>query len=76
LFESWLIEKNFNSEQVKILRMLKNQYLVNKEKIDISIFSEPLFLNQFGGLPTVIKLFGEKEIQENIKELNEKVFVV
>jgi len=76
LFESWLIEKNFNSEQVKILRMLKNQYLVNKEKIDISIFSEPLFLNQFGGLPIVIKLFGEKEIQENIKELNEKVFVV
>jgi type I restriction enzyme R subunit len=76
LFESWLIEKNFNSEQVKILRMLKNQYLVNKEKIDISIFNEHLFLNQFGGLPTVIKLFGEKEIQENIKELNEKVFIV
>jgi len=76
LFESWLIEKNFNSEQVKILRMLKNQYLVNKEKIDISIFSEPLFLNQFGGWPTIVKLFGEKEIQENIKELNEKVFVV
>jgi type I restriction enzyme R subunit len=76
LFESWLIEKNFNSEQVKILRMLKTQYLVNKEKIDISIFSEPLFLNQFGGWPTIVKLFGEKEIQENIKELNEKVFVV
>ena len=76
LFESWLIEKNFNSEQVKILRMLKSQYLVNKEKIDISIFREPLFLNQFGGWPTIVKLFGEKEIQENIKELNEKIFVV
>ncbi len=74
LFEAWLVEKNFESQQSKILRMVKSQYLANKEKIDISIFNQPLF-NQFGGLPTVIKIFGEKEIQRDLQELNNKVFV-
>jgi type I restriction enzyme R subunit len=74
LFESWLIEGKFGSQQSKILRMLKSQYLANKEKIDVSIFNQPLF-NQFGGLPAVIRIFGEKEIQKNLEELNNKVFV-
>jgi len=74
LFEAWLIEKKFGSQQSKILRMVKNQYLANKEKIDVSIFSQPLF-NQLGGLPAVIRIFGEKEIQKNLQELNNKIFV-
>jgi len=74
LFESWLIEKKFNSQQSKILRMIKGQYLVNKEKIDISIFNQPLF-NQFGGLPAILRIFGEKEIQNTLRELNSKIFV-
>jgi len=74
LFEAWLIEKKFGSKQSKILRMVKNQYLANKEKIDVSIFSQPLF-NQLGGLPAVIRIFGEKEIQKNLQELNNKIFV-
>lgn len=74
LFEAWLIEKKIDSQQAKILRMIKSQYLVNKEKIDVSIFNQPLF-NQFGGLPAIIKIFGEKEIQNDLKELNNKVFV-
>jgi len=74
LFEAWLIEKKIGSEQAKILRMVKSQYLVNKEKIDVSIFNQPLF-SQFGGLPAVIKIFGEKEIQKDLQELNNKVFV-
>jgi len=74
LFESWLIDKNFFSEQAKILRMVKSQYLVNQERPDVSIFNQPLF-NQFGGLRNVLKIFGEREIQDTIKELNNRVFV-
>ena len=74
LFESWLVDKNFYSEQAKILRMVKSQYLVNQERPDVSIFNQPLF-NQFGGLRNVLKIFGEKEIQNTIKELNNRVFV-
>jgi type I restriction enzyme R subunit len=73
LFEAWLIERNFSSNQSRILRMVKNQYLTNKEKIDVSIFNQPLF-NQFGGLQAVLRIFGEKEIQETLKELNTKIF--
>jgi len=74
LFEAWLIEKKFGSQQAKILRMVKSQYLANKEKIDVSIFNQPLF-NQFGGLSAILRIFGEKEIQKNLEELNNKVFV-
>lgn len=74
LFESWLIENKIESHQAKILRIVKNQYLANKEKIDISIFNQPLF-NQFGGLPAILRTFGEKEIQNTLQELNDKVFV-
>jgi len=74
LFEAWLIEKKFNSQQAKILRMVKGQYLANKEKIDVSIFNQPLF-NQFGGLRAILRIFGEKEIQNTLCELNNRVFV-
>jgi type I restriction enzyme R subunit len=74
LFEAWLIEKKFGSQQAKILRMVKNQYLANKEKIDVSIFNQSLF-NQFGGLPAIIRIFGEEEIQKNLQDLNNKIFV-
>jgi len=74
LFEAWLVENNFPSQQAKILRMIKSQYLANKEKIDISIFNQPLF-NQFGGLPAILRIFGEKKIQNILQELNNKVFV-
>jgi type I restriction enzyme R subunit len=74
LFESWLIEKKFNGQQAKILRMVKGQYLANKEKIDVSIFNQPLF-NQFGGLSAILRIFGESEIQNTLQELNNKVFV-
>jgi len=74
LFEAWLVAKNFNSERSKILRMIKSQYLANKEKVDISIFNQPLF-NQFGGLTNILKILGEKEIQNTVQELNNRVFV-
>lgn len=74
LFEAWLLTKNFNAQQSKILRMIKSQYLANREKVDISIFNQPLF-SQFGGLGNIIKIFGENEIQNTVQELNTAVFV-
>jgi len=74
LFEAWLIERKFGSQQSKILRMVKSQYLANKQKPDVSIFNQPLF-NQLGGLPAILRIFGEKEIQNTLQELNNKVFV-
>ena len=74
LFEAWLIENNFESQQSKILRMIKSQYLANKEKPDISIFNMPLF-SQYGGLGNILKIFGEREIQNTLQELNSKIFV-
>ncbi|MDA2922464.1 DEAD/DEAH box helicase family protein [Patescibacteria group bacterium AH-259-L07] len=74
LFEAWLLERDLKSQQAKILRMIKNQYLVNKEKPDISIFNKPLF-GQFGGLRNILKIFGEKGIQNILQELNNKIFI-
>jgi type I restriction enzyme R subunit len=74
VFEAWLIENKFDSKQSKILRIIKNQYLANKEKFDISIFNKPLF-TQFGGLINISRIFGEKEIQNTLEELNNKIFV-
>jgi hypothetical protein len=54
--------------------MIKSQYLANKEKVDISIFNQPLF-NQFGGLPAILKIFGEIGIKNTLDELNNKIFV-
>lgn len=73
LFEAWLLEKNFASEQAKVLRMLKSQYLANKEIADASIFNRPLF-RQLGGLSNVLRLFGEKGLPEILTDLNERVF--
>ena len=73
LFESYVIEKNLSSQQVKILRMIKSQYLANKEKPDISIFNQPPF-SRFGGLKNVLKIFSEKELQTTVSELNKNIF--
>lgn len=74
LFESWLLENNFPVEKAKILRLIKNQYVVRKEPIDVSIFNEPMF-NQIGGLNFVLGVFAEKELEETLNDLNSRVFV-
>lgn len=74
LFESWLLEKNFGSEQARILRMVKSQYLARKERIDISILNEPLF-RQIGGLSQALKVFNGENLKQAIEELNQRVFL-
>lgn len=73
LFESWLIDKSLNGEQAKILRMIKSQYLARKEKIELSIFNEPIF-RQIGGLNHAIKIFNGQNLKETIEDLNQRVF--
>lgn len=74
LFESWLVEKNFTADQIKILRLVKAQCVARGEPIDISIFNEPIFKN-IGGLNYALKVFEEDMLQSTLSELNQRVFV-
>src|SRR3989344_1149946 len=74
LFEAWLIDKQFEPEQVKILRLIKNYYIANRVSIEASIFNEPLFQMQ-GGLNRVLQMFGEDALQSTLQELNQTVFI-
>ncbi|MDP2940151.1 MAG: DEAD/DEAH box helicase family protein [Candidatus Omnitrophota bacterium] len=74
LFESWLVEKKFTSEQVKILRLVKSQYIARQKPIEISIFNEPVFKN-LGGLNHVLKIFDDSLLKSSIEELNNSIFI-
>ncbi|MBI2644249.1 MAG: DEAD/DEAH box helicase family protein [Candidatus Wildermuthbacteria bacterium] len=74
LFESWLLEKNLSAEQTKLLRLVKEQYIANKERVDVSIFTEPVF-QYFGGLNHVLTLFDADELKKMLQELNQRIFV-
>jgi len=74
LFEAWLIDKQFQPEQAKVLRLIKNYYIANRVPVEASIFNEPLFQMQ-GGLNRVLQMFSEDALQSTLKELNQAVFV-
>jgi len=73
LFEAWLIDKQFEPEQAKILRLVKSQYIARRSPIEVSIFNEPIF-QHIGGLNYVLRVFDERSLKTTIKELNESVF--
>ena len=73
LFESWLVEKNFSAGQIRILRLIKSQYVARKEPIDVSIFNEPIF-QQLGGLNYALQIFADDQLQDSLTELNQRVF--
>ena len=74
LFEAWLIDKQFDSEQSKILRLIKAQYVARRQPIDATIFEEPMF-RALGGLNRVLQIFGEEPLKTTLEELNQRVFV-
>jgi len=74
LFEAWMIDKQFEPEQAKILRLMKSQYIARRSPIEVSIFNEPIF-QHIGGLNHVLQIFDSEELKNMIKELNESVFV-
>ena len=71
-FDAWIIQKNFAPEQVRVLRMLKNQFLVGS-KADISDFNRPP-ISQYGGLQYAIKTFGEDGLKQVVDDLQQGVF--
>lgn len=71
-FDAWIIQKNFEPEQIRILRMLKNQFLAGS-KADISDFNRPP-ISQYGGLQYAIKTFGEDGLKQVVNDLQEGVF--
>jgi len=71
-FDAWIIQKNFIPEQVRILRMLKNQFLAGS-RADVSDFNRPP-ISQHGGLQYAIKTFGEDGLKQVIEDLQQGVF--
>lgn len=74
LFEAWLIDKDFAPDQVKILRLMKNQYIARKAPVEVSIFNEPIF-QHLGGLNYVLRVFDTNLLTQTITELNQNVFI-
>jgi len=74
LFEAWLIDKQFEPEQVKILRLVKGQYIARRASISATIFEEPIF-RQLGGLNRALQIFSEEELKSILDELNQRVFL-
>lgn len=74
-FETWMAsqEEPFTDEQIRILTMLKNQFVRNRKLIqefDMTRFNRPPF-QQIGGLYRVKQLFGERmeQLLQELKEL-------
>jgi len=74
LFEAWMIDKQFEAEQAKILRLVKSQYIARRSPIEVSIFNEPIF-SAIGGLNHVLQVFDGVKLQSALEELNQSVFV-
>jgi len=74
LFEAWLIDKQFESGQAKILRLVKSQYIARRAPIEISIFNEPIF-KHIGGLNHILQIFDSDALKQTIQELNQNIFV-
>ncbi len=74
LFEAWLIDKQFQPEQTKILRLVKSHYIARRSPIEVSIFNEPIF-QHIGGLNHVLQIFDSDALKQTIAELNQNVFV-
>lgn len=74
LFEAWLIDKGFESEQARVLRLVKSQYIARQQPIEVSIFNEPIF-KHIGGLNYVLKVFDGAQLKTALAELNQNVFI-
>ena len=75
-FEDWLAGKEFNSDQLRLLRLVKNQVEANPEMMsfDIYRFTQPPFSFN-GGVQRARQLFGGDEgLRDMIESLNAAVF--
>jgi len=75
-FEAWLIQHNFNPEEARVWRMLKNQMLAqtySPANLDVTVFNQLPPLKGWGGLRKAVKLFGESALKTLLSELKEDV---
>lgn len=75
-FEAWLIHHNFDPEQARVWRILKNQMLTQAyppTNLDLSVFNQLPPLKGWGGLRKATKLFGESNLEKLLNELREDV---
>jgi type I restriction enzyme R subunit len=77
-FETWLSPKSFNSDQTRVLQMVKEQIKANASSItgfETWRFDNPP-LSMFGGLERARAVFGgEEHLESVLKDMNEAVFV-
>jgi len=74
-FEAWLIQHNFDPEQARVWRILKNQMLAQAYQpanLDLSVFNQLPPLKGWGGLRKAMKLFGDG-LENLLNELKEDV---
>lgn len=74
LFEAWVVDKNFTAEQVRLLRLVKQQCIVRKSPVDASIFNEPMFRG-LGGLNYALSIFDKDQLKSVMNEINNKICV-
>jgi type I restriction enzyme R subunit len=75
-FEAWLIQHNFEPEQARLWRMLKNQVLTSTyapAQLDLSVFNSLAPLRGWGGLRRATQLFGETSLAQLLQELKDDV---
>jgi len=74
-FEAWLIQHNFDPEQARVWRILKNQMLAQTyplPSLDLSVFNALPPLKGWGGLRKAMQLFGDG-LENLLNELKEDV---
>jgi type I restriction enzyme, R subunit len=74
-FEAWLIQHNFDPEQARVWRILKNQMLTQTyppANLDLSVFNQLPPLKGWGGLRKAMQLFGDG-LENLLNELKEDV---
>lgn len=75
-FEGWLAEQEFNSDQLRLLRLVESQIQANPEMVhfDVYRFTQPPFSFN-GGIQRVRQLFGGDEgLRVIVASLNAAVF--
>ncbi|OYQ25107.1 restriction endonuclease subunit R [Sandarakinorhabdus cyanobacteriorum] len=75
-FEAWLLAQDFNSDQMRLLRLIQSQIEANPEMADFNVyrFTQPPFSFN-GGVQRARQLFGSDEgLQAMLAALNAAVF--
>lgn len=73
-YNSWVIQKNLNPNQTKLLIQLKDRFVAGDKQITAEDFTKPPFSLQ-GGLDYALSVFGEEKLKEILEEMNTSVLI-